>query len=256
MIKVDNLYKSFGDKQVLCDVSFQVAPGEVLGFLGPNGAGKSTTMRIITGFLEPSSGSVQVCGFDVTDHPLKAKETIGYLPESAALYEEMRVGEFLKFITQVRGLSGASERNALERVCEQCHLEKVWHQAIETLSKGFRQRTGLAQALIHDPQVLILDEPTDGLDPNQKFEIRELITSMGRSKAIVFSTHVLEEVEAVCSRAMVINSGVIVANGTPQEFKAQTPSGRMDDFFRSVTLADTATLHSGQPVPHKSESHA
>lgn len=256
MIKVDNLFKSFGNKQVLSDVSFEVAPGEVLGFLGPNGAGKSTTMRIITGFLEPSAGSVEVCGFDVATQALQAKETIGYLPESAALYEEMKVSDFLKFIAEIRGLTGASQRQALERVCEQCHLDRVWHQAIETLSKGFRQRTGLAQALIHDPQVLVLDEPTDGLDPNQKFEIRELITKMGRSKAIVFSTHVLEEVEAVCSRAIVISAGVIVANGTPKEFKSRTPSGRMDDFFRSVTLADTANPLSAPSAQSNSETHA
>ena len=256
MIKVDNLFKTFGIKQVLSDVSFEVAPGEVLGFLGPNGAGKSTTMSIITGFLEPSAGHVEVCGFDVATHAIEAKKTIGYLPESAALYEEMRVGDFLKFIAEIRGMSGPAQRQALERVCEQCHLESVWHQAIETLSKGFRQRTGLAQALIHDPQVLVLDEPTDGLDPNQKFEIRELITEMGRSKAIVFSTHVLEEVEAVCSRAIVINAGVIVANGTPQEFKARVPSGRMDDFFRLVTLTDTAHPTQAPSSHFNSETHA
>ncbi len=256
MIKVDNLFKTFGNKQVLSDVSFEVAPGEVLGFLGPNGAGKSTTMRIITGFLEPSAGRVEVCGFDLSTHALQAKETIGYLPESAALYEEMSVGNFLKFIAEIRGLRGAAQRLALERVCEECHLDRVWHQAIDTLSKGFRQRTGLAQALIHDPQVLVLDEPTDGLDPNQKFEIRELIAHMGRSKAIVFSTHVLEEVEAVCSRAIVINAGVIVANGTPREFKARTPSGRMDDFFRSVTLADTSHPTAASSDTSNLETHA
>ncbi len=235
MIKVENLYKSFQGKTVLHDISFDVQKGEVLGFLGPNGAGKSTTMRIITGFLEPDAGQVSICGQDVAQSPVEAKRYIGYLAESAATYQDMRVQSFLNFAAQIRGLIGVAKSTAIDRVIDLCHLEPVLHQPIENLSKGFRQRVGLAQALVHDPDVLILDEPTDGLDPNQKYEVRGLIARIAQSKAIVFSTHILEEVENVCSRAIVINEGRIVANGTPDSFKAQTSSGRLDDFFRNIT---------------------
>ncbi len=220
MIKVENLSKSFGQKRAVDAVSFEVAKGEVLGFLGPNGAGKSTTMRMITGFIPPSAGRVSVCGLDVLEHPIEVKRRIGYLPEAAPSYTDMSVLSFLKFAAAMRG------------------LESVLGQTIDTLSKGFRHRTCLAQALIHDPEVLILDEPTDGLDPNQKHEVRTLIRRMGETKAIIFSTHILEEVEAACTRAIIIDRGRIVANGTPEELKARSTSGRLEDFFRSITRSD------------------
>ena len=240
MIKVENLNKSFGQKRAVDGISFEVAKGEVLGFLGPNGAGKSTTMRMITGFIPPSAGSVSVCGLDVLEHPIEVKRRIGYLPEAAPSYTDMSVLSFLKFTAAMRGLRGEGRRNAIRRVVELCHLENVLGQTIDTLSKGFRHRTCLAQALVHDPEVLILDEPTDGLDPNQKHEVRTLIRRMGESKAIIFSTHILEEVEAACTRAIIIDRGRIVANGTPQELKARSPSGQLEDFFRSITRSDVA----------------
>jgi ABC-2 type transport system ATP-binding protein len=238
VIKLQNLSKSFGQKRAVDGLSFEVAKGEVLGFLGPNGAGKSTTMRMITGFIPPSSGSVSVCGLDVVEHPIEVKRRIGYLPEAAPSYTEMSVLSFLKFAAGMRGLRGETSRNAVRRVVELCHLESVLGQTIDTLSKGFRHRTCLAQALVHDPEVLILDEPTDGLDPNQKHEVRTLIRRMGESKAIIFSTHILEEVEEACTRAIIIDRGRIVANGTPDELKARAPSGKLDDFFRSITRSD------------------
>jgi len=238
MIKVENLSKSFGQKRAVDAVSFEVAKGEVLGFLGPNGAGKSTTMRMITGFIPPSSGTVSVCGLDVLEHPIEVKRRIGYLPEAAPSYTDMSVLSFLKFAAAMRGLRGEGRRSAIRRVVELCHLESVLGQTIDTLSKGFRHRTCLAQALIHDPEVLILDEPTDGLDPNQKHEVRTLIRRMGETKAIIFSTHILEEVEAACTRAIIIDRGRIVANGTPEELKARSTSGRLEDFFRSITRSD------------------
>jgi ABC-2 type transport system ATP-binding protein len=244
MIKVENLSKSFGSKTAVDGLSFEVAKGEVLGFLGPNGAGKSTTMRMITGFIPPSAGSISVCGVNVLENPIEAKRRIGYLPEAAPSYAEMPVLSFLNFTAEMRGLRGEARRAAVRRVVDLCHLDGVLGQAIETLSKGFRHRTCLAQALIHDPEVLILDEPTDGLDPNQKHEVRTLIRSMGENKAIIFSTHILEEVEAACTRAIIIDRGRIVANGTPAELKARSPSGRLDDFFRSITRSDTA----GEPA--------
>ena len=239
MIKVEALTRSFGAKRAVDDISFEVARGEVLGFLGPNGAGKSTTMRMITGFIPPSGGKVSVCGFDVVDHPLEAKRRIGYLPESAPSYSDMSVISFLNFAADMRGLQGEVRKQATRRVVQTCHLDSVLGQTIDTLSKGFRHRTCLAQSIIHDPEVLILDEPTDGLDPNQKHEVRELIRTMGKTKAIIFSTHILEEVEAVCDRAIIIDRGRIVANGTPAELKAGAPSGRLEDFFRSITRSDT-----------------
>ena len=222
MIKVEALTRSFGAKRAVDDISFEVARGEVLGFLGPNGAGKSTTMRMITGFIPPSGGKVSVCGFDVVDHPLEAKRRIGYLPESAPSYSDMSVISFLNFAADMRGLQGEVRKQAIRRVVQTCHLDSVLGQTIDTLSKGFRHRTCLAQSIIHDPEVLILDEPTDGLDPNQKHEVRELIRTMGKTKAIIFSTHILEEVEAVCSRAIIIDRGRVVANGTPEQLKAMS----------------------------------
>jgi ABC-2 type transport system ATP-binding protein len=241
VIKVDNLSKSFGQKRAVDGISFEVAKGEVLGFLGPNGAGKSTTMRMITGFIPPSAGSVSVCGLDVLEQPIEVKRRIGYLPEAAPTYTDMSVLSFLKFAAEMRGLRGEGRRNAIRRVVELCHLEGVLGQTIDTLSKGFRHRTCLAQALVHDPEVLILDEPTDGLDPNQKHEVRSLIRRMGEEKAIVFSTHILEEVEAACTKAIIIDRGRIVASGTPQELKARAPSGKLDDFFRSITRSDVGS---------------
>ncbi|KPK15737.1 MAG: ABC transporter ATP-binding protein [Betaproteobacteria bacterium SG8_41] len=224
MIQVENLVKAFGPKLAVNNISFAVARGEVLGFLGPNGAGKSTTMRMVTGFIPPTSGTIRVGGFDVLETPLPAKRLIGYLPENAPGYADMTVQGFLSFAAELRGLRGAARRSAVDRAVELCFLENVRYQVIDTLSKGYKHRTGLAQSLIHDPDVLIMDEPTDGLDPNQKHEVRNLIKRMGSKKAIVFSTHILEEVEAVCSRVIIIDRGRIVANGTPDELKARAPN--------------------------------
>ena len=222
MIKVEHLTKAFGPKIAVNDVSFTVERGEVLGFLGPNGAGKSTTMRMVTGFIPPTSGSISVGGFDVLQDPIAAKRLIGYLPENAPGYADMTVQGFLNFAAELRGLRGDTRRRAVNRAIELCFLENVMHQTIDTLSKGYKHRTCLAQSLIHDPAVLVLDEPTDGLDPNQKHEVRNLIKRMGADKAIVFSTHILEEVEAVCSRVIIIDRGRIVANGTPEELKSRS----------------------------------
>jgi len=243
MIKVENLVKAFGPKLAVNDVSFTVERGEVLGFLGPNGAGKSTTMRMITGFMPPTSGRVTVGGHDVVEQPLPAKRLIGYLPENAPGYADMTVHGFLNFAAELRGLQGNARKKAVHRAVELCFLESVLYQTIDTLSKGYKHRTCLAQSLIHDPDILIMDEPTDGLDPNQKHEVRNLIKQMGEKKAIIFSTHILEEVEAACTRVIIIDRGKIVANGTPQELKARSPEGRLDDVFRSITLPDTVKGH-------------
>jgi ABC-2 type transport system ATP-binding protein len=222
MIRIEQLVKAFGAQRAVDGISFAVERGEVLGFLGPNGAGKSTTMRMITGYLPPTSGRVTVGGHDVVESPLEAKRLIGYLPEAAPSYPDMTVEGFLAFAADMRGLAGAARRNAIGRVVELCFLSSVLGQSIDTLSKGYRHRTCLAQALIHDPEVLILDEPTDGLDPNQKHEVRNLIRELGRTKALVFSTHILEEVDAACTRAIIIDRGRIVANGTPAELRAMS----------------------------------
>ena len=217
MIEIKNLSKHFGPKVAVDNLSLSVQKGEVLGFLGPNGAGKSTAMRMITGYLPPTAGSVTVGGADIVDSPNAAKKRIGYLPESAPLYADMTVTSFLNFAAELRGMSGEKKKAAVNKAIDTCFLQKVRHQAIDTLSKGYRHRTCLAQAIIHDPEVLILDEPTDGLDPNQKDVVRNLIKEMGKTKAIIFSTHILEEVEACCSRAIIIDQGRIVADGTPDE---------------------------------------
>jgi ABC-2 type transport system ATP-binding protein len=222
MIKVENLSKTFGPKVAVNRVSFTVERGEVLGFLGPNGAGKSTTMRMITGFIPPSEGKITVGRYDMIEDPIPAKRLLGYLPENAPAYTDMTVEGFLGFIAELRGMHGEAKKKAVHRVVEMCFLESVLRQSIDTLSKGFRHRTCFAQSIIHDPEVLVLDEPTDGLDPNQKHEVRGLIRRMGEKKAIIFSTHILEEVEAVCSRAIIIDRGQIVANGTPQQLKLQS----------------------------------
>lgn len=239
MIEVEQLTKHFGSKMAVDDLSFTVKKGEVLGFLGPNGAGKSTTMRMITGFIAPSSGEAKVCGISVIDDPTQAKTKIGYLPESAPLYADMTVTGFLKFCADVRGLRGTERKDAIERAIDTCFLSSVAHQIIDTLSKGYRHRTCLAQALLHDPEVLILDEPTDGLDPNQKHEVRQLIKNLGEKKAILFSTHILEEVDASCSRAVIVDRGRIVADGTPQELKERAPEGSLTELFRKLTTRDT-----------------
>src|SRR2546422_6165660 len=230
MIRVQNLSKSFGPKMAVNGVSFSVDRGEVLGFLGPNGAGKSTTMRMITGFIPPSAGSVTVGGCDIVRQPIEAMRVMGYLPENAPAYTDMTVYGFLGFAAELRGLKGEAKEKAVHRVVEMCFLETVVHQSVDTLSKGYRHRLCFAQAIIHDPDVLIMDEPTDGLDPNQKHEVRGLIKRMGEKKAIVFSTHILEEVEAACTRAIIIDRGQIVANGTPSELKQRS------DYAGAVSL--------------------
>lgn len=219
MIQVENLRKEFGSKIAVDGVSFAVEKGEVLGFLGPNGAGKSTTMRMVTGYFRPTAGLVKVGGVDMLENPEQAKRSLGYLPENAPLYSDMTVASFLGFCAELRGLRGADRSKAVDRVLETCFLEGVRNQSVDTLSKGYKHRTCFAQSIIHDPDVLILDEPTDGLDPNQKHEVRNLIKRMGQNKAIVFSTHILEEVEAACSRAIIIDRGKVVADGTPNELK-------------------------------------
>jgi ABC-2 type transport system ATP-binding protein len=222
MIEITNLSKRFGELTAVDHVSFQVSRGEVLGFLGPNGAGKSTTMKMITGFIAPDAGTVVVGGDDISLNPVQVKRRIGYLPEGAPLYGDMTVAAFLRFIAEIRGYAGSERQRRLDRVVELVHLDAVLGQPIETLSKGFKRRVGLAQAIIHDPQVLILDEPTDGLDPNQKHEVRKLIRGMAEDKTIVLSTHILEEVDAVCSRAIIIAKGRIVSDGTPAELEARS----------------------------------
>ncbi len=221
MIEVNDLHKHFGSKVAVDGVSFKVKKGEVLGFLGPNGAGKSTTMRMVTGYLPSTSGQILIDGVELEDNEVTAKSKIGYLPESAPLYSDMTVEGFLRFAAELRGIPNSGLTDAVNKAIETCFLEKVRHQSIETLSKGFRHRTCLAQSIIHDPEILILDEPTDGLDPNQKHEVRALIKRMGRDKAIIFSTHILEEVEAACTRAIIIDRGSVIADGTPDELKAK-----------------------------------
>ena len=246
MIKVEQLSKAFGPKLAVNDVSFTVERGEVLGFLGPNGAGKSTTMRMVTGFIPPTAGKISVGGYDVLEQPIPAKRLIGYLPENAPGYADMTVQGFLRFTAELRGLRGQARARAVERAIELCFLENVVYQSIDTLSKGYKHRTCLAQSLIHDPPILIMDEPTDGLDPNQKFEVRNLIKRMGQDKAIIFSTHILEEVEAVCSRVIIIDRGRIVANGTPEELKARSQlAGAVHLRVKDVSAA---TLKERHPV--------
>jgi ABC-2 type transport system ATP-binding protein len=222
MITTKQLSKRYGDKLAVDGLTFAVAPGEVLGFLGANGAGKSTTMRMIAGFIAPSAGQVTVCGHDIERAPVAAKSCMGYLPEGAPSYGEMTVAEFLDFVADIRGLAGAQRRLRGNVVIERLALEPVIDQVIDTLSKGFRRRVGLAQALIHDPQVLILDEPTDGLDPNQKHEVRRLINELSKDKLVIVSTHILEEVHEVCTRAIIIAHGRIVADETPSALEARS----------------------------------
>jgi ABC-2 type transport system ATP-binding protein len=223
MLEIEGLTKRFGTLTAVDGISFTVNRGEVLGFLGPNGAGKTTAMRMVTGFLLPTAGRATVCGFDVIRDSIEVKRRIGYLPEGAPLYEDMTPLELLSFVADVRGLDGAERREAIARSAARINIENVMHQTIGTLSKGFKRRVGIAMAILHDPEVLILDEPTDGLDPNQKHEVRKLINEMAKDKAIVISTHLLEEVEMVCTRAIVIANGRIVADGTPADLEARSP---------------------------------
>jgi ABC-2 type transport system ATP-binding protein len=240
MIEVKGLVKTYGSKRAVNGVSFTVRRGDILGFLGPNGAGKSTTMKMITGFLRPDSGTATVDGIDVTVNPVAVKRKLGYLPESAPAYGEMTVGEFLGFIAEVRGFRSKQARRAqVDRAIGLTHLEPVRLQTIETLSKGYKQRVGFAQALLHDPPVLVLDEPTDGLDPNQKNEVRTLIKNMAVEKAVILSTHILEEVEAICNRVIIISQGKVVIDETPAQLQGRQPGVRLDEIFRRLTMSET-----------------
>jgi len=222
MIEISHLTKKFDQFTAVDDLSFTVSEGEVLGFLGPNGAGKSTTMKVITGFLAPTSGTVRIDGNDITTSPIEAKSLIGYLPEGAPSYGDMTTLDFLNFIAEVRGFRGEEVSQRVQRVIDEVALGSVRHQTIDTLSKGFKRRVGLAQAIMHDPKVLILDEPTDGLDPNQKHHVRQLIKNLAKDKIVIISTHILEEVNAVCTRAIIIDHGRIVVDGTPAELEARS----------------------------------
>ena len=222
MIEIQSLTRQFGEFKAVDNLSFTVQAGEVLGFLGPNGAGKSTTMKMLTGFLTPSAGRIRICGHDIETDPLAAKQLIGYLPEGAPAYGDMTVAAFLDFIADMRGLSAGKKAERIRTVVEQVQLAEVLSQTIDTLSKGFKRRVGLAQAILHDPKVLILDEPTDGLDPNQKHQVRELIRGMAKDKILIISTHILEEVTAVCSRAIIIARGKLLADGKPQDLLARS----------------------------------
>ena len=239
MVELDHLSKAFGDFRAVDGISLSVSKGEVLGFLGPNGAGKTTTMRMISGFLTPTSGTARVCGHDVMTHPTAVKSMIGYMPEGSPSYEDMSVLGFLKFIAEIRGFTGAEAETRIGRVAKRLELADVIERPIEVLSKGYRRRVGLAQSMLHDPPVLLLDEPTDGLDPNQKHHVRSLIAEMASEKAIIISTHILEEVEAVCTRAVIIGRGKVLADGTAAELRALVPGGTLDDVFRLVTTGAT-----------------
>ncbi len=239
MIEVINLSRSFGSIVAVDQISFNVKKGDVLGFLGPNGAGKTTTMRMLACFLRPDSGTATICGCDILRHPVQVRRIIGYLAEHAPAYNEMTVGGFLNFICDTRRIAGKKRKEVLDRIVPMCAIESVYHQTIDTLSKGYRRRVGLAQALIHDPEVLILDEPTDGLDPNQKHEVRELINKMAKDKCIIVSTHILEEVEAVCSRAIIIARGRILVDSTPEQLKKEYGC-ELDEVFRRITKSKVA----------------
>jgi ABC-2 type transport system ATP-binding protein len=239
MIEVKGLIKNYGAIRAVNGVSFRVNRGEILGFLGPNGAGKSTTMKMLTGFIRPDAGTATLDGIDVTSDAVGVKSRIGYLPESAPAYPEMTVEEFLSFIAEVRGFrSSQSRHTTVERAISLTHLNGVRKQAIETLSKGYKQRVGFAQALLHNPPALVLDEPTDGLDPNQKNEVRSLIKSLAAEKAVILSTHILEEVEALCTRVIIISRGKVVVDETPAQLRARQPGARLDEIFRSLTASD------------------
>jgi ABC-2 type transport system ATP-binding protein len=240
MIEVKGLVKDYGPLRAVDGVSFKVDRGDILGFLGPNGAGKSTTMKMITGFLRPTAGTALVGGHDVTADPVTVKRLVGYLPENAPAYPEMTVAEFLDFIAETRGYRNSDQKAPrVEHVIDLCHLAPVRRQSIETLSKGYKQRVGFAQALLHDPPVLVLDEPTDGLDPNQKHEVRTIIKQMAAAKTVVLSTHILEEVDAICTRIIIISRGRVVVDDTPASLEAKHKGARLDEIFRDLTQTDT-----------------
>ena len=234
MIEVHHLRRSFGPVVAVDNISFTVQKGDVLGFLGPNGAGKSTAMKMLACFLAPDSGTATICGHDIISDPVKVRQCLGYSAENAPSYNEMTVAGFLGFVCDARQIKGAARKKALDRVVPMCSIESVYHQTIETLSKGYRRRVGLAQALIHDPQVLILDEPTDGLDPNQKHEVRRLIGQMAQEKCIILSTHILDEVEQVCNRTIIIARGQILVDSTPKELTEQHGCN-LNEVFRKIT---------------------
>lgn len=234
MIEVKELRRCFGPVVAVDGISFSAAKGQVLGLLGPNGAGKTTTMRMLTCYIRPDGGTASVCGHDIRTDSIGVRRSLGYLAENSPAYPEMTVGSFLKFICDVRRIKGRKRKAALDRVVPMCSIESVYHQTIETLSKGYKRRVGLAQALIHDPDVLVLDEPTDGLDPNQKHEVRKLIGAMAKDKCIIVSTHILEEVDAICSRAIIVARGKILVDSTPKELK-ETYHASLDEVFRKIT---------------------
>ena len=236
MIKIINLTKKFDDFVAVSNLNMHVNKGEVLGFLGPNGAGKSTTMKMITGFIKPTSGSIEINNMDIEQHSIETKRLIGYLPEGAPLYGDMTPKNMLKFVSSIRGMNAKEFQSAYDNVVVQTQITDVINQPIETLSKGYKRRVGLAQALIHDPEILILDEPTDGLDPNQKHHVRTLINEMGKTKAIIISTHILEEVDAVCSRAVIIAKGKLLIDKKPKDLKRINKNKHLDDIFREITL--------------------
>ena len=233
LVRVRNLRKDYGSIRALDGISFDVSRGDILGFLGPNGAGKTTAMKLITGFIDPDGGSVVVAGHDVASDPLAAQRRMGYLPENAPAYGEMTVDGFLRFVADARTLTDA--RGAIDRVVDMAAVGTVRHQTIETLSKGFKRRVGLAQAMIHDPEVLILDEPTDGLDPNQKVLVQDLLANLSQERCVILSTHLLDEAEKVCNRAVIINEGRILVDSTPHDLVKQSSSGRLDEVFRRIT---------------------
>jgi ABC-2 type transport system ATP-binding protein len=239
-IEIEGLTKRFGSFTAVDNVSFSVARGEVLGFLGPNGAGKSTTMKMLAGFVTPSAGTARILGHDVQSDSVAARRALGFLPEGAPTYPEMTVTAFLRFVARIRGYAGKELEARVAHAVELTQLAGVRLQPIETLSKGFKRRVGLAQALLHNPPVLVLDEPTDGLDPNQKHEVRGLIARMAPEKAIVISTHILEEVGAVCTRAIIIAAGKVIADATPAELEKRHPSGKLEEVFRDLTMRTAA----------------
>ena len=241
MIEVKDLRRSFGPVVAVDGISFSVEKGEVLGLIGPNGAGKTTAMRMLACFLRPDSGTASVCGYDILRQPVEVRRSLGYLAENSPAYSEMTVGGFLNFVCDARGIRGRECKRALDRIVPMCSIESVYHQTVETLSKGYKRRVGLAQALIHDPDVLILDEPTDGLDPNQKHEVRRLITKMSKDKCIIVSTHILEEVEAVCSRTIIISRGRILVDSTPEQLKEKFQCS-LEGVFRRITKSESASL--------------
>jgi ABC-2 type transport system ATP-binding protein len=244
MIKVNKLRKAFGPIVAVDRVSFEVNKGDVLGFLGPNGAGKTTTMKMLCCFLKPDSGTATVAGHDILAEPVAVRRRVGYVAENAPAYDEMTTVGLLRFVCDVRGITGGARKEALEKVAESCALRGVWHQPIGTLSKGFRRRLGLAQALLHDPPVLVLDEPTDGLDPNQKHDVRQLIRRLAPEKSIIVSTHILEEVEAICNRMIIIDKGRMLVDSTPIDLRKKE-GGALDEIFRKLTTGREAAVAGG-----------